>query len=510
MYEAAAPKMARTGIPALRLLWLLCQLRCCLCEAEQSCAAARAAACVGDQCREGVADPRCPESTMAEPGSPTRAESACSEEAQGAARSSPCINFLQLGSSPHSQEEASEAVAGAGNATEASSGPAANASSRPAGNASSVGGFAPSTFGSALNVTVASDASAAAPPTLTWNGTASSVEALLAFGSLLPTPADLVQRARVFVETQSVAVISLTITVVVVVGVLLIAFFGMKGGWPWGQKWSWGEEANEPFFRQQAPESFYRRQPPDLQEEEPRPSTEAPSVVAGPVARRRQRASINASGTCPNICHGLVVPPGSDCVLAIRPARRRGSECVVDISDLRGKPVLKAHIARPHHWGKVDTNILVTMGWNFSHTPGIRLCMLDAVKDGQKSKGSSNKALTLCHGGGGSDGRPTMFIYDSDGRYFGSIAKASGGQSRYVFTAHNSDQSLHFDGLFADNAVCISSPTQYRLAETEPCCMAFDLQNEYYRLRCSGTVDVGLIISCLLSIEEIEAFAPPQ
>jgi len=220
--------------------------------------------------------------------------------------------------------------------------------------------------------------------------------------------------------------------------------------------------------------------------------------------RRRQRLA--SPQGCPRLCQGLVVPPGSDCVLALRPAPRRDNSCAVDISDLRGKPVLKAFVTRPHNWGQVDENILQTMGWNFSHVPAIRLCMLDAVKEESKGKGPS--PLAICHCGG-SDGRPAMFFYDSDGRFFGSLAKARG-QTRYVFTTVDRERTLSLDGIFADHAVCISNPSQQRMAETEPCRMAFDLQNEFYRLRCSGAVDVGLVICCLLSIDEMEAFAPSE
>mmetsp|Transcript_64827 Transcript_64827/g.145713 ORF Transcript_64827/g.145713 Transcript_64827/m.145713 type:complete len:102 (-) Transcript_64827:61-366(-) len=100
-----------------------------------------------------------------------------------------------------------------------------------------------------------------------------------------------------------------------------------------------------------------------------------------------------------------------------------------------------------------------------------------------------------------------MFMYDSDGRYFGMISKAVG-QTRYIFSTIDKQKRLSFDGIFSDHAVCISSPAKTRLAETEPCRMAFDLQNEFYRLRCSGSVDVGLVISCLICIDEMENFAP--
>eukprot|EP00435_Cladocopium_sp_Y103_P026390 s2302_g6.t1 len=92
------------------------------------------------------------------------------------------------------------------------------------------------------------------------------------------------------------------------------------------------------------------------------------------------------------------------------------------------------------------------------------------------------------------------------GEVYGRLARDPS-RPRYVLTKMGSNPmpplTLLFDGLFKEHAVLASDGIQAEpAADAEPCSMSFDPQGTYYRLRVSSNVDVGLMICCLLSIDD--------
>mmetsp|Transcript_44892 Transcript_44892/g.138961 ORF Transcript_44892/g.138961 Transcript_44892/m.138961 type:complete len:130 (+) Transcript_44892:159-548(+) len=109
--------------------------------------------------------------------------------------------------------------------------------------------------------------------------------------------------------------------------------------------------------------------------------------------------------------------------------------------------------------------------------------------------------VARCHNFVAGDGISRRFyMYDGDGVCVGYMAKAPGNALRSVFTAFNSKVSLSFEGHFPQNSVIVSSDADPHLADTEPSRMSFYRATEFHILRCSGGVDVGLVLCCLFAM----------
>lgn len=193
-----------------------------------------------------------------------------------------------------------------------------------------------------------------------------------------------------------------------------------------------------------------------------------------------------------HLCQGLVVPGGSECVLAVRlpqPAPP-GSNCLevkADVMDLTGKAVLVATL-RPASLQALSKDPAVVLSPTSAQT-------------------LKNQELARCYASRGSDGEIGIDICKASGEVYGRLARDPS-RPRYVLTKMGSNPmppaTLVFDGLFKEHAVLASDGVQAEpAADAEPCSMSFDPQGTYYRLRVSSNVDVGLMICCLLSIDEL-------
>lgn len=220
---------------------------------------------------------------------------------------------------------------------------------------------------------------------------------------------------------------------------------------------------------------------------------------------------------CPQLCPGLVVPSGSECVLAVRPLLTTDSpSAAVEVMDLSGKALLKAQVARPLQWNQVDAKMISAPPWR-SSPPAIELHMLQPIPgpgllESVHARHDSS-VLATCRAGEMSDGRRYMFFYDANGELFGHMAKDHE-TPRYLFSASPADTRadptdvkrcvITFDGIFADHAVAIANENQEQLADAEPSTMAFSPQDKFYMLRVASGVDVGLLICGLAAIDEME------
>jgi len=253
----------------------------------------------------------------------------------------------------------------------------------------------------------------------------------------------------------------------------------------------------------------------------PTPSTCGPSPRRFPepspcmtATWRRLSNSINPRRSCPELCPGLVVPRGSECILAVRPvpyiAPLDSDEMVtVDVLELSGTPVLKAHVMRSPLSRASATDVRHGSG----QSPTVALYMWDAAQGRLEST-----MLASCqergNEGSPSDGGRHIFIYDSKGQLFGSLNRDPMRRSRYGLrlTSGPDPQDprkrsmLSFDGLFDDYAVSVRNENQEQLADAEPCSVGFDQTSKFYRLRIVSGVDAGLIVLCLVAIDEMEAW----
>merc|ERR1719195_402913 len=195
---------------------------------------------------------------------------------------------------------------------------------------------------------------------------------------------------------------------------------------------------------------------------------------------------------CPQLCHGLVVPAGSECVLAVRPAHRfitKHSPADVEVFDMNGKPVLRLDVKRPLNWSVAFEKPNPSLG-----QAAVTL----------RSQGNAKGVLATCREGKTSDGRHCMFVYDSSGQLFARLVKDPDSQ-RYVLSGIGEEWEVIFDGNFRDYVMQTYNKQQEQLADAEPCHLDIRPKEQIYKLRISSGVDVGLIICCLVAIDEIEA-----
>lgn len=191
------------------------------------------------------------------------------------------------------------------------------------------------------------------------------------------------------------------------------------------------------------------------------------------------------------LCPGLVVPDSSDCVLVIRTLRRRQSTDTDlgdaaagrgpienQIFDLVGKAVLSASIAQP---------------WPRQGKPVVTLHTLHSPRTAEGGW------LSLCRAGQDSKGAS---VYDKDDAIFASLARDG---ARYVLLGNAGEFLLFFEGSFQDHRVHILDARGNMIAHTEPCKMDFEPEGSFYQARVAAGVDVGIVLSCLLSIDAMEA-----
>jgi len=153
----------------------------------------------------------------------------------------------------------------------------------------------------------------------------------------------------------------------------------------------------------------------------------------------------------------------------------------LDIFDLLGKPVLSASIAQP--WPKAGAAAVTLRTLNAPRTP-------------------DSGWLTICRASGPGNG---VHIYDKDDTLFGCIKKDAT-QPRYVLSSNPGDMLLLFEGSFEEHRVNVLDDRRSMIAHAEPCKrMAFEPDGRFYQVRIAAAMDVGLVLSGLLSINAMEA-----
>jgi len=233
--------------------------------------------------------------------------------------------------------------------------------------------------------------------------------------------------------------------------------------------------------------------------------------VGTPVPSSPLPPPANPKRFCPQLCPGLVVPRGSECVLAMQPlAPGRGprESCKVEVLDLRGKHVLRAAVGRPLLWPQTDGDSALPP-FSTKRAPAVTLRMLQpastpALAAAANSQGRlyDSSVLSVCREGLGPEGRQ-MSVFDANGRLFGALAKDPT-RPRYILSSSRGEGAVHFDGLFSSHTVVVANDQQEQLADAEPCSMAFNPQGKFVRLRVSSGVDVGLVLVGLVCIGEME------
>jgi hypothetical protein len=197
-----------------------------------------------------------------------------------------------------------------------------------------------------------------------------------------------------------------------------------------------------------------------------------------------------------HLCPELVVPRGSECVLAVRTlVSARLQQVEFDILDVNGKPVLRVEVSPqfashsrpwPTQLQRSPTVTLKSLHPRES-TGGFVLCYCCNVTKEDEGFGSKRN----------------VYIYKDDDELFAHLMKDEI-RKRYVLTSGRLGLQLLFEGNFEEHAVDVSNESRELLAATEPGVMDFDPINKYYKLRVAADVDVGLVLSGLLAIDQME------
>lgn len=205
-------------------------------------------------------------------------------------------------------------------------------------------------------------------------------------------------------------------------------------------------------------------------------------------------ASLSESGTWGGyLCPELVVPRGSECVLAV-PAlisRRPSLDIEFDVRDTKGNPVLRA---QTFSLGSPTPTDLVIRGQT---QPTI---VLRATHPGSVlAYCSSTLSSTEAH--------PMFYIYRQDGELFAYLQREERNERygpAYVLKIGNGGQ-MFFYGVYAEHAINVWDNEQRELlAAVEGASMDFDYENHYYKVRVAPNVDAGLILCSLLGIDKME------
>lgn len=221
------------------------------------------------------------------------------------------------------------------------------------------------------------------------------------------------------------------------------------------------------------------------------------------LAKPQQALASGRSSLTRTLCPGLVVPANQDCVLVIRmfPQLQAGEADIgdaaaghgargLDIFDLNGKSVLWASVAHP--WPKQGQAVVTLRTLTAPRTADIGW-------------------LTICRAEppAGSSGM-SAYIYDKDDALFGCIKSVKDtNQIRYVLNSGPGDLLLRFETVgvsFEEHKVNVLDGHGSMIACVEPCeGMAFEPDGHFYKVRIAAGMDVGLVLSGLLSIDAMEA-----
>lgn len=221
------------------------------------------------------------------------------------------------------------------------------------------------------------------------------------------------------------------------------------------------------------------------------------SVPAAPVHHGPVVPVSPSQGPTRHLCPELVVPRGSECILAVRClVSARLQQVEFDVRDVNGKAVLRVEVS-PHFAGsgsrpwpaQLQRSPVVTLkSLHPRETTGgfILAYCCNVIKEDE-----------------GWGAKRNVYIYKEDDELFAHLMKDEI-RKRYVLTSGRLGLQLLFEGNFEEHAVDVTNEARELLAATEPSVMDFDPINKHYKLRVAADVDVGLVLCGLLAIDQME------
>lgn len=189
------------------------------------------------------------------------------------------------------------------------------------------------------------------------------------------------------------------------------------------------------------------------------------------------------------LCPGLVVPHGSECLLAVPTLESCGLPSKGDVDfvvrDLHGTQVIQATVHKPD--------------W----TRGERCTILVIRAASASWKGDQPPVLAYCQAGPFMGARRSVMIQDGKQEAYASLAQDPS-RAYYALSYVAGGPMVYCEGDFANHAVSLTDESQEPLADTEPFHVTFDSARTYYKLRVCSRADVGLVLCCLVSMQLME------
>lgn len=194
-------------------------------------------------------------------------------------------------------------------------------------------------------------------------------------------------------------------------------------------------------------------------------------------------AMMTSSGSR-HLSPGLVVPQGSECILAV-PSLEASlssggtSSSRLDVQTLDGKAVIQADIVTPNS-PNAGQRPLVAL-WT-AHTGAPCLAYCQASPDFRSYRAVS--------------------IYDTNRELFATITKA--GSPRYLLTLAHDGLKFEFEGDHLGHAVSVKNSQGKVVAESTPTVSAVSFRGTHYQLRVVSNIDVGLMLCAVFAIDFME------
>jgi len=242
-----------------------------------------------------------------------------------------------------------------------------------------------------------------------------------------------------------------------------------------------------------------------------RPSTAHQPVPA--VVSQRPSSAPRAWCTSATACPELVVPAGSESVLAVRVLNRyplSQTSQQLDIVDLDGMPVLKAEVCPPAPSFPTFGAEAFRDGstGSFQEQPAVALKMLERearqslLRQPRKPRLDAG-ALALGYHSTAS-GEPAMDVCSADGRLWGKLQRTRAG--RFALQVGKQAQTkMVFNGRFEAHDIQVHDENNEMLAQVELCSIPTEPGSSFYRVTIQPQVDAGVMLVCLLSIDEMNA-----
>lgn len=189
------------------------------------------------------------------------------------------------------------------------------------------------------------------------------------------------------------------------------------------------------------------------------------------------------------LCAGLVVPPGSECLLAVPMLRSCGMppqhEASFTVRDLKGVQVVACEARKPEWSESERTTIMILKGVS------------------SRDPAESVPSLAFCQVGPFLGDQKCVMVQDAMQRPFASLVKDPK-RPYYAMSCVGGGSMVLIDGNFAEMDLTIMDERQVTIADVQQCPMEFGPDRTDIRLRANPKADVGLLLCALVSVQLME------